>query len=97
VISRKAIREFAEKYPDAFAPMDSWYRRATKAHWANLADVKADYPHADLVGICTVFNIKGSDYRLITKIYYNLQKIYIRHILTHKEYDKGRWKDDCGC
>jgi mRNA interferase HigB len=41
----------------------------------------------------TVFNIKKNEYRLITVIHYNRFKVYIRAILTHSEYDKGKWKD----
>jgi mRNA interferase HigB len=40
----------------------------------------------------TVFNISGNNYRLIAAIHYNRGKIYIRHILTHAEYDFGKWK-----
>jgi mRNA interferase HigB len=95
VISRKALKAFAERHRDAAEPLDNWYKRARKAHWQSLAEVKADYSHADLVGRCTVFNIGGNKYRLATKISYIGQAIYIKHALTHKEYDKGEWKDDC--
>jgi len=57
--------------------------------------VRIDYSHAAAVGTCTVFNIKGNAYRLITKISYRQQKVLIRFVLTHKEYDKENWKDDC--
>jgi mRNA-degrading endonuclease HigB of HigAB toxin-antitoxin module len=33
---------------------------------------------------------------LITKIEFQWKAIYIKHVLTHSEYDRGRWKDDCG-
>ena len=39
-----------------------------------------------------VFNIGGNKYRLITAIHFNRQKVYIRHVLTHEEYDRGAWK-----
>jgi mRNA interferase HigB len=39
-----------------------------------------------------VFNIGGNKYRLIAAIHFNRQKVYIRHVLTHPEYDRGRWK-----
>jgi mRNA-degrading endonuclease HigB of HigAB toxin-antitoxin module len=29
------------------------------------------------------------------KIRYQYQRIYMIHVLTHKDYDKGKWKDDC--
>lgn len=95
IISRKALRVFWEKHPDAKGPLQDWYRVAGKATWNNLSEVRKSYPHADMVGTCTVFNIKGNDYRLITWIAYSSQRIFIRHVLTHAEYDKGGWKSDC--
>ncbi|HXG66837.1 MAG TPA: type II toxin-antitoxin system HigB family toxin [Blastocatellia bacterium] len=95
VISRKTLKAFAVKHPDAEKPLDSWYKVAKKAKWQNLTAARVDYPHADAVGECTVFNIKGNDYRLIVKIKYERQTIYIRFVLTHAEYNKGGWKNDC--
>jgi mRNA interferase HigB len=97
VITRKKLRDFCIKYPDAEEPLEAWYRLTKKAKWKNLAETRKDFPHADLVGECTVFNIGGNKYRLITAIHYNRQRVFIIHVLTHKEYDKGKWKDDCGC
>lgn len=95
VISYKAIREFATKYPDSKEPLDKWYKAAQQANWQNISDVKEQFPHADAIGDCTCFNIGGNKYRLIVKIKYQYQVIYIRFILTHSEYDKGAWKNDC--
>ncbi len=39
-----------------------------------------------------VFNIGGGKYRLITSIHFNRGKVYIRNVLTHREYDRGAWK-----
>ena len=36
----------------------------------------------------TVFNIGGNKARLTAAIHYNRRKVYIRHILTHSDYDK---------
>ncbi|HEY9768612.1 MAG TPA: type II toxin-antitoxin system HigB family toxin [Coleofasciculaceae cyanobacterium] len=33
-------------------------------------------------------------YRLIVNIIYEHQRIYIKYILTHAEYDKDKWKND---
>jgi len=95
VISRKALLEFAAKHSDAAEPLDNWYRRTSKAVWHNLAEIRRDYPHADPVGQCTIFNISGNKYRLIVKIKYEYEIVYIRFVLTHREYDKGVWKHDC--
>ncbi|HEY2117397.1 MAG TPA: type II toxin-antitoxin system HigB family toxin [Candidatus Angelobacter sp.] len=47
---------------------------------------------ADFVDPFTVFNIKGGHYRLIVKIEYRWQIIFVKHLLTHEEYDRGAWK-----
>ncbi len=39
-----------------------------------------------------VFNIGGNKVRLIAAVHYNRNKIHIRHVLTHREYDEGKWK-----
>ena len=95
VVSRTALKSFANAHNFAAEPLDNWYRRARKAKWKNLAEVRLDYPHADLVGKCTVFNIGGNKFRLITKISYVGQAIYIKRVLTHREYSTGEWKNDC--
>ncbi|MGF1525042.1 MAG: type II toxin-antitoxin system HigB family toxin [Leptolyngbyaceae cyanobacterium] len=41
----------------------------------------------------TVFNIGGNKVWLIAAIHYNRKKVYIRAVLTHKEYDEGKWKE----
>jgi mRNA interferase HigB len=94
IVSRKRLLEFAEIHADAADQLDSWYRVAKLAEWVNLVSVRQTYPAADAVGNFTVFNIKGNDYRLITSIVYATQRIYIKYVLTHSEYDRDKWKDD---
>ncbi len=92
MISRKTLMEAATRHAGLEAPLDTWYRSAKKAQWKSLTDVRKTYSHADLVGEYTVFNIKGNEYRLIVKIEYKFGLIFIREVLTHEEYSRGRWK-----
>ena len=92
VISRKALKDASTRHADLEAPLETWYRIAKKAQWRGLMDVRQAYPHADAVEEYTVFNIKGNEYRLIVKINYQTGRIFIRHVLTHAEYNKERWK-----
>ena len=55
-------------------------------------DVRKTLANADGVDKWTVFNVKGNKYRLITEINYRYQRLYIRHVLTHAEYDQQKWK-----
>lgn len=90
VISRKKLRDAAERHAEIASPLDAWYRLAKRAEWRSLADVRRLFPSADAVGRFTVFNIKGNGYRLVTEVNYRDGRLYIRHVLTHAEYDKGR-------
>ena len=96
ILSKKRLAEFWATQPDAKEPLLAWYQITKKASWDNLAEARQDFRHADPVGTCTVFNIKGNNYRLITKIFYARKRVLIRFVLMHKEYDKGAWKNDCG-
>ena len=92
VMSRKALKEATARHADLEAPLETWYRIAKKAQWQSLADVRKTYAHADAVGELTVFNMKRNAYRLIVKINYRMRTIFIRNVLTHAEYARGRWK-----
>ena len=92
VISRKALRVFANRHKDAETLLDDWYRIAVRLRWNNLVDVRKTFPHADVVGDFTVFNIGGNKYRLATYINYRKGKVYIRHVMTHAEYSRKDWK-----
>jgi mRNA interferase HigB len=94
VISKKALVEFAAEHPDATEPLLHWYRVVDKAEWENFADVREVFGSADQVGKFTVFNVGGNKYRLIAAIHFNRGKVYVRHVLTHRDYDAGKWKDD---
>jgi mRNA interferase HigB len=92
IISRKRLVQFAIIHTDSETALDTWYRTAKTADLQNLVELRESYPSADLVGIYTVFNIKGNHYRLIAEINYRSGTIFVRDILTHAEYDKEWWK-----
>lgn len=93
IISKRAIREFAVgKHKTALAPLEYWYKTAKRAEWRTPAGVRSDFNTADFVSDLVVFDIGGNKYRLVAAIKYRWQIVYIRHILTHEDYDKGDWK-----
>jgi mRNA interferase HigB len=93
VISYKRIREFFSTHRDAENSLTAWYKTAKKANWQNLAHLKSVYPSADLVGRYVVFNISGNKYRLIARIVYRSQTLFVVVVMTHEEYDLGKWKE----
>jgi mRNA interferase HigB len=93
VITRKRLNEFAERYPEIKSALARWYATMKKGSFSSFAELRAVFPSADRVGKVTVFNIGGNKVRLIAAIHYNRKKVYIRAVLTHAEYDEGRWKE----
>ena len=92
VITRKRLNEFSEKYPETKTALAHGYEIAKKNNFDSFAHLRQFFPSADRVGKLTVFNIGGNRVRLIAAIHYNRNKIYIRAVLTHQEYDLGKWK-----
>ena len=93
VITRKRLNEFAEKYPETKTALAHWYSSAKNNIFANFAELRAIFPSADQVGKLTIFNVGGNRVRIIAAIHYNRKKVYIRAVLTHSEYDEGKWKE----
>ena len=93
IISRKKLNEFAARYPESKSALKEWYQRMKTGRFKSIAELRTIFPSADKVGKLTVFNIGGNKIRLIAAIHYNRQKIYIREVLTHAEYDKNNWKE----
>ncbi len=92
VVARKALRLFWEKHPDAKPALSHWFKVMSKTDFGNFSALRGAFPIADKVGDLVVFNIAGNKYRLIASIHFNRNKVYVRNILTHREYDKGAWK-----
>ncbi|MBX3289181.1 MAG: type II toxin-antitoxin system HigB family toxin [Acidobacteria bacterium] len=93
IITRKRLNEFAARYPDTNNALVDWYRLMKKNNFDSVEDVRELFPSADKVGKLTVFNIGGNKVRLVAAMHYNRKKVYIRAVLTHKEYDNGKWKE----
>ena len=92
VNTRKRLLYFAENHSNTSTALDAWYRIIKKSKISNFSELRDIFPSADKVDNLTVFNIGGNKIRLIAAIHYKTQCLYIRYVLTHKEYDKEKWK-----
>jgi len=90
IITRKALLDFVEDRRIDGAPFDAWYKIVDKGHFPNFASLKKAFNSVDAVGDFHVFDISGNKYRIVAAIHFNRQKLYVRHVFTHAEYDK--WK-----
>jgi mRNA interferase HigB len=94
VISKKKLREFWGTIPRAKAPLEAWFQVAKHAKWSSFAEVRRTFRSADRVGRFVVFDIGGNKFRLIVVIHFNRGKLFVRHVLTHSEYARGKWRDE---
>jgi mRNA interferase HigB len=93
IITRQRLLEYGEKHPETESALEHWYRVMKRTDFGSFADLREVFPHADQVGKLIVFNIGGNKTRLITAIHFNTGRVFIRAVLTHAEYDKGKWKE----
>jgi mRNA interferase HigB len=92
VISRRALREFWERHPPAKLPLAAWFRVFETTGFANFTALKRIFRSADYLAPYTIFDVGGNKYRVIAVIHYNRQRVYVRHVFTHSEYDE--WSED---
>lgn len=89
IVTFLRIKEFAEKHSDSDIALRDWYNKTQKSTWNNISDIKEVFNSVDYVGNNRfVFNIRGNHYRLVAIIIFSSQKVYIRFIGNHKDYDK---------
>lgn len=101
VISKTRLRQSWEGpgREDSEGPLRAWHTHVShrSVAWQTWSEVKTQYGSAVLVGNCAVFNIGGNKYRMVTRILYPSQKVFVLRVMTHVEYNKDSWKEDCGC
>lgn len=90
VISNKTLNDFAASHPLAGEALQAWRKIIESRTYANFAEIKSTFNAVDKAGMYYVFDIGGNKYRIVSAIHFDQQKLFIRHVFTHKEYDK--WK-----
>jgi mRNA interferase HigB len=83
------LREFWEIHPQSKAPLAAWFRVLEHGTFADFNAIKAAFRAADYVPPYTVFDVGGNKFRIVTSIHYNRERVYVRQVFTHPEYD--RW------
>ena len=89
VIAKSTLVAYYTKNPQAKTALEDWYEKTKGAEWSCFSDIKKTFNSVDSVGNKRyVFNIKGNDFRLVVMILFTPQRVYIRFVGTHAEYDK---------
>lgn len=92
VLSKKRLREFWQRHADAELPLLRWHTLMHKSHYRDFSALRADFPAADRVVGLVVFNVGGNKYRLIADVRFERALVFVKAVLTHREYDEGAWK-----
>ena len=85
VVSKRGLLEAASRHADSLGAAIARFHVARRARWLGLESVRRDFPTADQVGDVLIFNLRGNRYRLVTRVNYRSQRIYVKALLTHAE------------
>lgn len=90
IIAKRTLVQFWESgHGDAEQPLKTWHALAKASSWSHPKEIKEKFSTASfLANNRVVFNISGNKYRLVVKVEYELQTVYIRFIGSHADYDK---------
>ncbi len=96
IMTIKRLRDFWEnpKNARAKAPLEVWINAVKKAEWTSFADVKQSFNSADRYRSKTIFDVGGNKFRIVAFVDFEGQRVFIRAVLNHTDYDRGKWKND---
>jgi mRNA interferase HigB len=89
--TKKIITEVKALFPQCVFALLGWLKVVEQNDFRNFSQMKDTFNSVEKVDDLYVFDIGGNKLRLIASIHFNRQKLYIRHVLTHQEYDKNKW------
>ena len=77
------------KFEQLFFRLQDWHKMISKAEWDNFSDIKKTFNSVDSVGNSRfVFIVKGNHYRIVVLLLFQIKRVYIQWVGTHKDYDK---------
>jgi mRNA interferase HigB len=92
IIGTAELYEFARKHAGARKPLANWEKVVRAAVWKNSEEMKRTFGSVDYDDPRTIFDLAGNRVRLIALVDFKKQLIHITGVMTHAEYDKGKWK-----
>ena len=86
-------RKFITVHREAETPLANWKRAVINANWLSYPDIQNTWRAVDWYEGAVIFDLAGNNFRLVTICRFEFETVYIDKILTHEEYDKGKWKE----
>lgn len=72
--------------------LEEWFRKASEFAATTFPAVRQTFGSADYVDGFTIFDVGGNRYRIVAVIHYDKQRMYVRQVVTHAEYDRNHWR-----
>ncbi len=88
IISFKMLREFWRKHHTAESALRQWHSIVEQTDFRDFGHIREFYNSADYVSPYVVFDVAGNNYRIVVVVHYRAKRVYIREVMTHREYDE---------
>jgi mRNA interferase HigB len=90
VLGEAALERFAKQHAAARKPLARFLALAGVATWKHFQEVKQSFPATDYAAATgtLVFNIAGNKFRLIARVDFEEQVLYIHAVMTHEKYNR---------
>jgi mRNA interferase HigB len=91
VISRKPFNDAAKKYPNDAVAIEALYKTLRSGHFSDPLEMKNLFPSLDNFKYKDkwyVIDIGGNNLRLLAFIEFRDNRMFVKHIVSHTEYDK---------
>ena len=95
IISKRSFVNAARAYPHQRAALEDVYRRIKKGRFSSPEEMRGVFPSLDNFKYKKkwwVIDIAGNQLRMISFIQFTQNRLYVKHILTHTEYDRLCWR-----
>jgi mRNA interferase HigB len=92
IIGISKLDEFARRHAKARTPLANWEKVVRAASWRNSPEMKSTFNSVDYDNGKTIYDIGGNNFRLIALVDFGKQLVQVADVITHAEYEKGRWK-----
>jgi mRNA interferase HigB len=90
VIALRTLKEFWARHPLAEGPIRAWFATTNSSIWRTPNDAKRRFGSTvDFVGDNRlIFDLGGNRFRLVVHVSYKFQRVLVKFIGTHAEYDR---------
>ena len=91
IISREPFNEAAIRYPNEAASLNTIYKTLRRGTFHTPEDLKSLFPSLDRMKYKAkwwVIDVGGNHLRILFFASFDTQKIFVKQIVTHAEYDR---------